>query len=52
MSSFPRLAQVVLDSTDVRCLAEFYREFLPLITETSFLPEALCTYTIFIFRQD
>jgi catechol 2,3-dioxygenase-like lactoylglutathione lyase family enzyme len=28
MSSFPRLAQVVLDTTDARRLAEFYREFL------------------------
>ncbi len=28
MSPFPRLAQVVLDTTDARRLAEFYREFL------------------------
>lgn len=28
MSTFPRLAQVVLDTTDARRLAEFYREFL------------------------
>jgi catechol 2,3-dioxygenase-like lactoylglutathione lyase family enzyme len=28
MSSFPRLAQVVLDTADARRLAEFYREFL------------------------
>jgi len=28
MSNFPRLAQVVLDTTDARRLAEFYREFL------------------------
>ncbi len=28
MSEFPRLAQVVLDTTDARRLAEFYREFL------------------------
>lgn len=28
MSSFPRFAQVVLDTTDARRLAEFYREFL------------------------
>jgi catechol-2,3-dioxygenase len=28
MTSFPRLAQVVLDTTDARRLAEFYREFL------------------------
>jgi hypothetical protein len=30
MSGFPRLAQVVLDTTDARRLAEFYREFLDL----------------------
>jgi hypothetical protein len=28
MSNFPRLAQVVLDTTDARRLAEFYRELL------------------------
>jgi catechol 2,3-dioxygenase-like lactoylglutathione lyase family enzyme len=28
MSTYPRLAQVVLDTTDARRLAEFYREFL------------------------
>ena len=28
MSDFPRLAQVVLDTTDARRLAEFYRQFL------------------------
>jgi len=28
MSPFPRLAQVVLDTTDARRLAEFFREFL------------------------
>lgn len=28
MSNFPRLAQVVLDTTDARRLAEFYRQFL------------------------
>jgi catechol 2,3-dioxygenase-like lactoylglutathione lyase family enzyme len=28
MNTFPRLAQVVLDTTDARRLAEFYREFL------------------------
>jgi len=28
MSGFPRLAQVVLDTTDARRLAEFYRELL------------------------
>jgi hypothetical protein len=28
MSTFPRLVQVVLDTTDARALAEFYREFL------------------------
>jgi catechol 2,3-dioxygenase-like lactoylglutathione lyase family enzyme len=28
MNPFPRLAQVVLDTTDARRLAEFYREFL------------------------
>jgi Glyoxalase-like domain len=28
VSGFPRLAQVVLDTTDVRGLAEFYRAFL------------------------
>lgn len=28
MSDVPRLAQVVLDTTDARRLAEFYREFL------------------------
>jgi hypothetical protein len=28
MSEFPRLAQVVLDTTNARRLAEFYREFL------------------------
>jgi catechol 2,3-dioxygenase-like lactoylglutathione lyase family enzyme len=30
MNGFPRLAQVVLDTTDARRLAEFYREFLGL----------------------
>jgi hypothetical protein len=28
VTAFPRLAQVVLDTTDARRLAEFYREFL------------------------
>lgn len=28
MSTYPHLAQVVLDTTDARRLAEFYREFL------------------------
>jgi catechol 2,3-dioxygenase-like lactoylglutathione lyase family enzyme len=28
MNEFPRFAQVVLDTTDARRLAEFYREFL------------------------
>jgi catechol 2,3-dioxygenase-like lactoylglutathione lyase family enzyme len=40
MTGFPRLRHVVLDATDVRALAEFYRELFSLCYREGHEPEA------------
>ncbi len=43
---FPRLRQVVLDATDIRALAEFYRELLGLVYRPGDEPPAVLDWLV------